>query len=104
MEEDYQQLNYLDLGFDQYGLNRVKTVDQIPSNLSDYVLELAEYSVSNKKVKDVSADKITAGTLAAVTNIGDESIVLDGEGKTIKVYDDSTPTPKVSVYIKGGSA
>jgi hypothetical protein len=71
--------------------------------LADYILEVAEGSVSNKKIKSVSADKITAGTLAAVTNIGDESIQLDGENKTIKIFDDSSPA-KVSIYMKGGSA
>lgn len=103
MTEEYKTISYRELGYDQFGLNKLQTVDQIPANLADYILELAEYSVSNKKVKDVSADKITAGTLAAVTNVGDESIQLDGEEKTIKIYDDSSPA-KVSIYMKGGSA
>jgi hypothetical protein len=95
--------SYLELGFDVFGLNTVQTSQQIPANLADYILEVAEGSVSNKKIKSVSADKITAGTLAAVTNIGDESIQLDGEAKTIKIFDDSSPA-KVSIYMKGGSA
>jgi len=95
--------SYLELGFDVFGLNTVQTSQQIPANLADYILEVAEGSVSNKKIKSVSADKITAGTLAAVTNIGDDSIVLDGNDKTIKFYDDSEPA-NVSIYMKGGSA
>ena len=96
-------LSYVELGFDAFGLNTVQTSQQIPANLADYILEVAEGSVSNKKIKSVSADKITAGTLAAVTNVGDESIQLDGENKTIKIFDDSSPA-KVSIYMKGGSA
>lgn len=96
-------LSYVELGFDAYGMNTVQTSQQIPANLADYILEVAENSVSNKKIKSVSADKITAGTLAAVTNVGDESIQLDGENKTIKIFDDSSPA-KVSIYMKGGSA
>ena len=95
--------SYLELGFDVFGLNTVQTSQQIPANLADYILEVAEGSVSNKKIKSVSADKITAGTFAAVTNVGDESIQLDGENKTIKIFDDSSPA-KVSIYMKGGSA
>jgi len=96
-------LSYVELGFDSFGLNQINITQQIPSNLADYVLEIAENSVSNKKVKSISADKITAGTLAAITNVGDDSIVLDGDDKTIKIYDDSVPA-KISIYMKGGSA
>ena len=96
-------VTYLDLGFDSFGLSAIGSSKQIPANLADYMLEVAENSVSNKKIKSVSADKITAGTLAAVTNVGDESIQLDGENKTIKIFDDSSPA-KVSIYMKGGSA
>ena len=95
--------SYIDLGFNQYGLNTIGVSQQMPANLADYILEVAEGSVSNKKIKSVSADKITAGTLAAVTNVGDESIQLDGQNKTIKIFDDSSPA-KVSIYMKGGSA
>jgi hypothetical protein len=93
--------SYIDLGFNQYGLNTIGVTQQIPANLADYILEVAENSISDINVKSISADKLTAGTLAAVTNVGDESIQLDGENKTIKIFDDSS---NVSVYIKGGSA
>ena len=93
--------SYIDLGFNQYGLNTIGVSQQMPANLADYILEVAEGSVSNKKIKSVSADKITAGTLAAITNIGDESIKLNGEDRTIEMFDESG---KVSVYLKGGSA
>lgn len=100
---DTKPTSYIDLGFNQYGLNTVGVSQQMPANLADYILEVAENSVTNKKIKSMSADKITAGTLAAVTNVGDESIQLDGENKTIKIFDDSSPA-KVSIYMKGGSA
>lgn len=94
-------VTYLDLGFDSFGLSAIGSSKQIPANLADYMLEVAENSITNKKVRSISADKITAGTLAAVTNVGDDSIVLDGENHTIKVYDNSG---NVSVYIAGGAA
>ncbi|MDX9798842.1 MAG: hypothetical protein RBT05_08285 [Bacteroidales bacterium] len=100
-EKEYQPVTYLEIGFDKYGMSTIQSAQQIPANLADYILEIAEGSVSNKKIKSVSADKVTAGTLSAVTNVGDDSIVLDGENKTIKIYDDSG---NVSVYMKGGSA
>lgn len=94
-------ITYLDLGFDSFGLSAIGSAQQIPANLADYMLEVAENSITNKKVRSISADKITAGTLAAVTNVGDDSIVLDGENKVIKIYDDSN---NVTVYIAGGAA
>lgn len=97
----YVQVTYIDLGYDQYGLNTIQSASKIPANLADYILEIAEGAVSDKNVKSLSADKITAGTLAAVTNIGDSSIRLDGENKTIEIDDDSG---NVSIYMKGGSA
>lgn len=100
-EKEYQPVTYVEIGFDRYGLSTIQSAQQIPANLADYILEVAEGSVSNKKIKSVSADKITAGTLSAVTNVGDDSIKLDGENKTISIYDDSG---NVSVYMKGGSA
>lgn len=99
-EKEYQPVTYLDIGFNPYGLNTLQSAQQIPANLADYILEMAEYSVSNKKIKSVSADKITAGTLAAVTNVGDESIQLDGENHVIRIFDDSN---NVSIYMKGGA-
>lgn len=90
--------SYLDLGFDTFGRSSIGTAQQIPANLADYILEVAENSVTNKKVRSVSADKITAGTLVAVTNIGDESIKLDGEDHSIKIYDSSN---RLQIYIQG---
>ncbi len=81
----WENVNYLEMGFNDFGLNRI-TDNQKPlsANDADYLLELAEYSVSNKKVKSVSADKLTAGTLSAVTNVGEEKVkmeVVDGKGR-----------------------
>ena len=100
-EKEYEPVTYLDIGFNPYGLNTLQSAQAIPANLADFVLEMAEYSVSNKKIKSVSADKITAGTLVAITNVGDDSIVLDGENRVIKIYDDSN---NVSIYMAGGAA
>lgn len=101
MAKEYEPVTYIDIGFNPYGIKSLQSAQAIPANLADFVLETAEYSISNKKVKSVSADKITAGTLAAITNVGDDSIVLDGENKTIKIYDDSN---NVSIYMAGGAA
>jgi hypothetical protein len=91
-------INYTQLGFDSFGLSNIQGASPIPANLADYILEVAENSVSNKKIRSVSADKITAGTLVAVTNIGDESIKLDGEDHSIKIYDASN---RLQIYIQG---
>lgn len=104
-------VSYLDLGFDAFGRSAIATAQQIPANLADYMLEMSEASVGNKKIKNlavsdgkivsVSADKITAGTIVAVTKVGDDSIELDGENHVIRIYDN---LGNVSVYIAGGSA
>lgn len=119
--EKIQEISYLDIGFNAFGLNLPIGNRFMSANMNDAFFELSEFSVrslnlqgssvetskiqdlavTNAKIQNVSADKITAGTLAAVTNVGDESIVLDGENKVIKIYDDSD---NVSVYIAGGAA
>lgn len=91
-------ITYLDLGFDSFGLSAIGSAKQIPANLADYILEVAENSITNKKVRSVSADKITAGTLTAVTNVGNDSVVLDGEDHSMKIYDSSD---RLQVYIQG---
>ena len=106
-------LSYVELGFDAFGLNIVTQQQFSSANLNDAFFELSEASIGNSnlknlsvtdaKIQNISADKITAGTLAAVTNVGDESIQLDGENKTIKIFDDASPA-NVSIYMKGGSA
>lgn len=83
----WENVSYLEMGFNDFGLNRITDQKPLSANDADYLLELAEYSVSNKKVKSVSADKLTAGTLSAVTNVGDESIKIDGENRRILVND-----------------
>lgn len=93
-----KQTTYLDLGFDSFGLNTVARVSFLSANANDAYFEVSENSVSNKKVKSVSADKITAGTLSAVTNVGDESIRLDGEDHSFKIFDASS---RLQVYIQG---
>jgi len=98
-EKEYQPVTYLEIGFDKYGLSTVQEAQQIQANLADYILEVAEGSVSNKKIKSVSADKITAGTLSAITKVGDDSIELNGEDHTIRIYDGSG---NVSIYMNGG--
>lgn len=93
-----QMATYLDLGFDTFGRSSIGAAQQIPANLADYMLEVAENSVTNKKVRSISADKITAGTITAVTNIGNDSVKLDGEDHSIKIYDASD---RLQVYIQG---
>lgn len=81
---EYQQVSYVDMGFNELGLSQALS-SMVNQNQMDAFYELGEGSVRNSKVRNISADKITAGTLAAVTKVGDESIVLDGEGKTITI-------------------
>lgn len=94
-----ESISYLTLGFDSDGLNTPVTPSFSDAGNSDAFLE--EGAISSVKVRNISASKITAGTLSAVTNVGDDSIQLDGENHVIRIYDDSG---NVSVYIAGGSA
>ena len=92
---------YLDLGYNTYGINPVVQPTFVSASFNDAYSELGERSVTNAKVRSITADKISGGTISAVTNIGDDSIVLDGENKEIKIYDD---LGNVAIYMKGGSA
>ena len=62
---------------------------------------IADDSVTNVKISSVSADKITAGTLSAVTNLGATSIKLDGENKRI-IVNDGTNDRILIGYQSGG--
>jgi len=98
MDEEYKQTTYLDMGFDAYMLKLpIQNSGGVPQPLQDVL----ENYIRNRSVKDISADKITAGTLSAQTKVGDDSIILDGENRVIKILDGAG---NVSVYIKGGSA
>jgi hypothetical protein len=49
---------------------------------------LGANSVTDVKVRDISASKLTAGTVSVIANLGDESIGLDGENRRILVTDE----------------
>ena len=93
--------NYIKLGFDQFGLKPITAPAFTSSSQNDAFSELGEKSVRTSKVREISADKISGGTITAITNIGDDSIVLDGENHEIKIYDD---VGNISIYMKGGAA
>lgn len=82
-----KQISYLDLGFNSYGMRVIGISQQIPANLADYMLEIAESSVSNNKIKSMSADKITTGTITAVASIGESNVKIDGEENRILIND-----------------
>lgn len=90
------QITYIDLGFNASGLNTPVTPAFSSAGQNDAFLE--EGSISNTKVRNISADKITAGTLTAVTNVGNDSIRLDGEDHSMKIYDSSN---RLQIYIQG---
>lgn len=94
-----KNITYRDLGFDSFGMSPIETGQQMSANLSDYVLDAA--GVSSRNVKDLKTEKLTSGVMTAITQLGDESIVLNGETKEIIIYD-SSGNP--SIYMKGGSA
>lgn len=57
--------------------------------VSEVVTErIDKTEIDNKNIRSISADKITAGTISAVANLGDESIKLDGEERRILIADE----------------
>lgn len=94
-------VSYIDLGFNQYGLNTIGVAQQMPSNLADYILEVAENSVTNNKVKSISASKLTAGVISAIASLGDEAVKLDGENRRI-IISDGTNDRVLIGYQSGG--
>lgn len=92
------QQTYLDMGYDSNGMAIAVQPVLTSANQDDSASDTN--SVNNSNISGVSASKIRAGTITAATAVGDDSIVLDGPNKAIKVYDG---VGNVSVYIAGGS-
>jgi len=93
MAEDY---SYLNSGANQSLIRTAGDEVQFDSANIEAIIEAG--SISDKQVKTISADKLSAGTISAVTNIGNDSVVLDGEDASIKLYDS---LGRLSVYIQG---
>ena len=89
------------MGYDANGMAIAINPVQVSANEQDASTDAG--SISDKNINSVSANKITAGILAAVTGVGDDSIVLDGVNKCIKIYDNASPA-NVAIYIAGGAA
>jgi len=89
--------SYLDFGYNSYGLKTIGQEKQMSANQVDAFFEMAEGSVrqsvirslavTDTKIQSVSASKITAGIISAVTSLGDESVKLDGENRQIVIND-----------------
>lgn len=56
----------------------------------------AEQSVTNSKILNLIADKITAGTISVGVNLGNENNLLDGENSRLVFYD-SNNVPRVVI-------
>jgi hypothetical protein len=82
MAEEY---TYLTSGANQSLVRTAGDEVQFDSANIDTILEAG--SISDKQVKNISADKITAGTFSAITKVGDTSVSIDGEQKRIIVND-----------------
>jgi hypothetical protein len=93
MAEDY---SYLNSGANQSLIRTAGDEVQFDSANIEAIIEAG--SISDKQVKTISADKLSAGTISAVTNIGNDSVVLDGEDASIKLYDS---IGRLGVYIQG---
>lgn len=97
-----QSTNYRQLGYDQYFRfidptnNRVSSVtwDSQTEDGSVFEQKIANGSITDAKIKNMSADKITASTLVAPVNVGDgESgafVKLDGPNNRLLVNDGVT--------------
>lgn len=99
------------MGFDAFGRNLAVSQQFTSANNSDAFFEPGEGSIRTNKVRDLaitnakivslSAQKISGNLISAV-GVGDqETVVLDGENNSIKVYDDSA---NLTVWIQGGAA
>ncbi len=116
----YKNTSYLDLGYDEFGLRRVQTREQISANETDYLLSLSENSVRSKKIQasavinskikdgavntikindlavtnakinDLAADKLTTGTLTVAINVGEANTKIDGVNNRIIINDGIT--------------
>jgi len=80
-------MSYLDSGFNE---NLIR--NQYPGQNTQYdsvnISEvIGETSVSDQQISGLSASKLRAGTIAAITNLGVDSVILDGENKRIIVND-----------------
>lgn len=56
--------------------------------------QIHDLAVTNAKIKDLQADKITAGTITVGVNIGNSNIFIDGEnanGGRIIFYTNGVP-------------
>ena len=79
-------MSYLDSGFNENLIRTIYPAAQMydSSNVSEII---GEGAISDPQVSKMSASKLTAGILSAVTQIGDESIFIDGEERRIIVND-----------------
>lgn len=49
---------------------------------------IADAAITNAKINDLSADKITAGTISVGVNIGEANVRIDGANAHLIVQDD----------------
>jgi len=82
MDNTYKQLSYLDLGFSPFLTRNAIS----PRALTDEL----ENSLSNRNIKDLSIDKLTAGTINVQANLGGAGLILDGPNIRIIVNDGTT--------------
>lgn len=79
--------SYLDSGFNE-NLIRSQYPDSMAQydsvNISDII---SGTSLGDQQISGLSASKIRAGIIAAITKLGDDSVVLDGEERRIIVND-----------------
>ena len=107
----YIPVSYIDIGFDAYGCNLAVSQQFTSANNSDAFFEPAEGSIRTNKVRNLAITDAKIATLRANKIIGniinvvgvgeDETIVLDGEDNSIKMYDD---LGNLTVWFQGGDA
>lgn len=77
---------YADSGFNENLTRVVGGVQEFDAVSIDQLL--ADTAIGDKKIKSLSADKITAGVISVVAFLGDQTIELNGEDRVIIVYDE----------------
>ena len=62
---------------------------------------IADAAITNAKINDLSADKITAGTISVTVNLGEENIEIDGEENRILINDGTNDRILIGKQVGG---
>jgi hypothetical protein len=86
--------------------DRVNRLESILNGIPIDTVRIADAAITDAKIDSLSADKITAGIISVLTQLGGDTgdnarIELDGENTRIVLYedDDGTANPQIVITI-----